>query len=357
VVWNIKSQQERLVTIIPNDDWGGAGLLGVTIRLDNYAGADERLIRVLSVEPQSPAAVAGLVAEKDFLLGTTHQTLETTSTLSTLLQSHQDQVVEFYVYNTDSDVVRTVALMPTLSWGGRGLLGAEVGVGYLHRLPSKTRSTEGASVERKVRYVGVKNNPQSKHSSGTVLELEPQLEMEAAPEEGDDHLAAAPVLEDVKLTPMKPRPEETPVEPPAEMQPQEKAVEPQVEQQEDEPKPVEPEVKIEKQEESMPVTVNSELKEEPTKPVEMPEPVLQEAAPAAGESTANPVPQAAPPLPAAPPAHAAFAMPPPVSVFSRSPPQGPPRPIDASIPVSAAMLPPPPKMHYDSPPKASTSES
>jgi hypothetical protein len=34
----------------------GAGLLGVTIKLDDYGGADERLVRVLEVEEHSPAA-------------------------------------------------------------------------------------------------------------------------------------------------------------------------------------------------------------------------------------------------------------------------------------------------------------
>jgi hypothetical protein len=71
VVWNIKSQEQRFVDLTPDDSWGGAGLLGVTIRLDNYGGADERLIRVLEVENDSPASVAGLVPMKDYLLGTT----------------------------------------------------------------------------------------------------------------------------------------------------------------------------------------------------------------------------------------------------------------------------------------------
>jgi len=175
----------------------------VTIRLDNYAGAEERLIRVLTVEPKSPAAVAGLVPEKDFILGTTHQTLDSSDSLAELLHQNIDQVVEFYVYNSDSDLVRTVVLMPTYSWGGEGLLGAEVGTGYLHRLPRHVRATDGASVERKVRYV---QQPQSKshqhdvdgsrreetkaangHSEApartTVLEYEPQLEMEPSEDE------------------------------------------------------------------------------------------------------------------------------------------------------------------------------
>jgi hypothetical protein len=188
LVWNIKSQQERLICLTPRDDWGGAGLLGVTIRLDNYAGAEDRLIRVLTVEPQSPAAVAGLVPYQDFLLGTTHQTLETTTQLADLLQTNVDQVVEFYVYNVDSDLVRLVALLPTRAWGGGGLLGAQVGVGYLHRLPHAVRTTPGASVARKVRYVGVAPGGRA----GTprlprpVLVMEPQLEMEAHDGEPED---------------------------------------------------------------------------------------------------------------------------------------------------------------------------
>jgi GRASP55/65 PDZ-like domain len=80
-------------------------------------------------------------------------------------------VVELYVYNSDTDIVRVVALMPTYQWGeGLGLLGAEVGTGYLHRLPFKSRATEGSCVERKVRYV--------KGPTSNVLENEPQLEME-----------------------------------------------------------------------------------------------------------------------------------------------------------------------------------
>lgn len=114
------------------------------------------------------------------------------------------------MYNTDSDLVRVVALMPTLSWGGRGLLGAEVGTGYLHRLPAAACRTSGASVERKVRYVGgstdthptgnssagsggqrqVPNLSKNRPASTAVLELEPQLEMEADPD-GDEESDAS----------------------------------------------------------------------------------------------------------------------------------------------------------------------
>jgi hypothetical protein len=42
--------------------------------------------------------------------------------------------------------VRIVSIVPTERWGGDGVLGAEVGHGYLHRLPSACRGTTGASI-------------------------------------------------------------------------------------------------------------------------------------------------------------------------------------------------------------------
>lgn len=151
VVHNIKSNTQRLVNITPSSSWGGAGLLGVTIRLDDYGGADERLIRVLSVEHNSPAAIAGLVPMKDYLLGTTSTSFDSDEILAEVLMVHADRIVELYVYNSESDIVRVITLMPTLSWGGRGYLGAEVGTGYLHRFPKSCRGTDGVSIERKIR--------------------------------------------------------------------------------------------------------------------------------------------------------------------------------------------------------------
>ncbi len=172
VVYNIKSQQARLVELTPSDQWGGAGLLGVTIRLDNYAGAEDRLVRILTVEPQSPAAIAGLIPFKDFLLGTTHQTLNSSAELATLLRQHEDQVVELYVYNTDSDMVRVVALMPTLEWGG-GVLPT----------PTTSQSQQARTSETTVA------------PTRTLLEVEPQLEMEVDHGEDDESEESAEEVE------------------------------------------------------------------------------------------------------------------------------------------------------------------
>jgi len=45
-----------------------------------------------------------------------------------------------------------VTLLPTYEWGSKadGLLGAKVGMGYLHTFPAACRATDGASMEMSV---------------------------------------------------------------------------------------------------------------------------------------------------------------------------------------------------------------
>jgi hypothetical protein len=165
VVWNIKSQTQRIERLIPSTNWGGAGLIGVTIRMDNYANADQKLLRILSVvcfqdsrSNPSPAEQAGLHPHDDYLLGTKSISFDNEDILSYILQQYENQWLEIYVYNVTGDEVRIVKLMPTTNWGNGklGLLGAEVGKGYLHSFPSKCRGTIGYSRERKVEIRNMK---------------------------------------------------------------------------------------------------------------------------------------------------------------------------------------------------------
>lgn len=147
VVYNLKSRQTRSVTITPTRNWGGQGMLGVTIRFDTYHKADEHLVRVLEVAPGSPAEIAGLRAGTDYLLGTAERVFGDSDVLNDECTLHLDKPVEFYVYNTETDEVRVVVLLPTYSWGGGGCLGAAVAHGYLHRLPARCRESNGVSIE------------------------------------------------------------------------------------------------------------------------------------------------------------------------------------------------------------------
>ena len=164
----------------------------MTIRFDFYDQSEEHLVRVLEVVPNSPAELAGLQPMTDFLLGTAETVFKGTywfspfsllltcshfwgfhtihiiyhfesfspslplslppfpitdpDVLEEILGRNLEQTIDFYVYNTETDTVRTATLMPNLKWGGRGCLGAEIGHGYLHGLPQKCCRSNGTSV-------------------------------------------------------------------------------------------------------------------------------------------------------------------------------------------------------------------
>jgi hypothetical protein len=139
-------------------------MLGVTIRFDSYKDAEDQLIRVMEVENNSPAEIAGLQPNVDFLLGTAErvserekfcnipilcifflifQAFKDTEVLFEDLKSHLEHPLEVYVYNSESDEVRNVIILPTEEWGGEGILGGSVAFGYLHRLPRQSCLTTG----------------------------------------------------------------------------------------------------------------------------------------------------------------------------------------------------------------------
>jgi hypothetical protein len=147
MVYNCKCHEVREVVLVPSKNWPGEGMLGMTIRFDTYLNAEENLCRILSVEPDSPAELAGLSEGSDYLLGTAEQVFSDTNVLFDELVENQDTPVDFYVYNSVTDEVRITVLMPNCEWGpdGCGLLGANVAHGYLHSLPQSCCATTGTS--------------------------------------------------------------------------------------------------------------------------------------------------------------------------------------------------------------------
>ncbi|KAG2782258.1 hypothetical protein JG687_00007486 [Phytophthora cactorum] len=145
-VFNVKAQTTRELQLTPSRKWPGKGLLGVTIRFDSYEGAEDQLLHVLNVAESSPAERAGLRADSDYLLGTPERVFADAEDLHDEILDALDGSFQCYVYNSLDDQVRIVSIVPTERWGGDGVLGAEVGHGYLHRLPSVCRGTIGSSV-------------------------------------------------------------------------------------------------------------------------------------------------------------------------------------------------------------------
>lgn len=142
-VYNYKNHSVRDVVMVPSRRWPGEGMLGATIRFDTFEDAEEQLIHVLEVEENSPAEIAGLQPGEDYLLGTAEKTFKDSDVLFQELKQNLDRPVEFYVYNSISDEVRVVVIMPTEDWGGEGILGASVAHGFLHKLPQSSCKTLG----------------------------------------------------------------------------------------------------------------------------------------------------------------------------------------------------------------------
>ncbi|GLV38779.1 Grasp65 [Carabus blaptoides fortunei] len=138
-VYSSKTQTVRTVNITPSENWGGQGLLGVSIRFCSFEGANENVWHVLEVHPSSPAELAGLRSFTDYIIGA-DSILHESEDLFTLIESHEGRCLKLYVYNTVDDSCREVAITPNLSWGGNGSLGCGIGYGYLHRIPIRSTS-------------------------------------------------------------------------------------------------------------------------------------------------------------------------------------------------------------------------
>lgn len=98
---------------------------------------------VLRVLPGSPAYIAGILPDEyiiqsqDGLLATGGEDILSKVLQSQYAKNGDNCEVVLYVYNYESDCVRParVILRAGSLWGGRGILGCDVGYGLLHRIP------------------------------------------------------------------------------------------------------------------------------------------------------------------------------------------------------------------------------
>lgn len=144
-VFSSKTQNIRVVNIMPSTTWGGQGLLGVSIRFCSFEGANENVWHILEVHPSSPAEEAGLIPFTDYIIGA-DSILHESEDLFTLIESHKGRPLKMYVYNIDKDACREVTITPNSKWGGEGSLGCGIGYGYLHRIPIRVLPADAAKM-------------------------------------------------------------------------------------------------------------------------------------------------------------------------------------------------------------------
>ncbi|KAL8437868.1 hypothetical protein ACSSS7_000631 [Eimeria intestinalis] len=110
-------------------------LLGVSLQFCPFEVALCSPLRVLGVLPNSPAEKAGLHAGDDYILGDDKGAFRGVSDLIMGAEEHLGSALSLYVFNKETEQVRTVVLQPCDTWGGDGCLGCDVGSGFLHRVP------------------------------------------------------------------------------------------------------------------------------------------------------------------------------------------------------------------------------
>ncbi|XP_018974393.1 Golgi reassembly-stacking protein 1-like [Cyprinus carpio] len=147
-VYSTKTMRMRELEVVPSNMWGGQGLLGASVRFCSFQGANENVWHVLDVEPNSPAALAGLQEHSDFIVGA-DQVLQDSEDFFSLIEAHEGKPLKLLVYNTETDNCREVIVTPNGAWGGEGSLGCGIGYGYLHRIPARPDSPKSEKVSPK----------------------------------------------------------------------------------------------------------------------------------------------------------------------------------------------------------------
>ncbi|KAJ6222642.1 hypothetical protein RDWZM_001187 [Blomia tropicalis] len=149
LVYNSKHQKVREVELTPNNKWGGQGLLGVSIRFASFDGANENVWHVLDIAPNSPADVAGLQSNTDYIIGADSM-IQDNDDLYNLVSNYEGKPLKLFVYSSLHDNCREVTIIPNSQWGGNGCLGCDIGYGYLHRIPEPTNITSSHSISHQV---------------------------------------------------------------------------------------------------------------------------------------------------------------------------------------------------------------
>jgi hypothetical protein len=147
-VYNTRIKIVRRIQITPNDQWGGAGLLGCSIMWESIEKAYLYSWHILDVAAGSNADKAGIHSHRDYIIGM--ESLGTLEAYCTMFSDEQDFErrltqftgaaedpqnkrfrnfhVLFLVFDTVENNIREVlSSIP---------LGCEVGSGYMHTIPS-----------------------------------------------------------------------------------------------------------------------------------------------------------------------------------------------------------------------------
>ncbi|KAF9189548.1 Golgi reassembly-stacking protein 1 [Haplosporangium sp. Z 11] len=146
-IYSTRQQAGRRVEMIPTRKWGDGkgGLIGCSIRFCMFDAINDVVWHILDVAHGSPAEKAGLCAHSDYVIGTPYGIMRGEGDLYDLVEDNIGEPLRLHVYNSETD---HIVIIPNEDWGGEGLLGCDVGYGYLHRLPRQNVIVSGGSPRR-----------------------------------------------------------------------------------------------------------------------------------------------------------------------------------------------------------------
>ena len=103
-VYSAVNRDVRSVSVVPSVTWGSnEGLLGISVRACNYTDALKSW-HVLEVQPGSPADMAGLRQEVDYIIGSRNGVLRDKEDLFELIEENVDRAaVHLAVYSKDTE--------------------------------------------------------------------------------------------------------------------------------------------------------------------------------------------------------------------------------------------------------------
>lgn len=118
-------------------------VIGCSIRFASYAEVtqDSGIYHVLQVRDNTPAQHAGLISFRDYIIASPSAQITRPEDLQALIEKHEGQWLSLVIYNVDLEATRLVQIRPSVQRNEvceqreTGLLGCDIGYGYLHKIP------------------------------------------------------------------------------------------------------------------------------------------------------------------------------------------------------------------------------
>ena len=139
-VFNIVTEEFRDVQILPSNSWGGEGLIGASVRWENWKNCEG--LRILEVLPNSHAQKIGLIPKKDYILGTENFSINDVDTFEKVIKEHKK--FSLYVFSSTTGKVRILRVENCKE------LGCTVGEGMINSIKSIEYENDEKVDEEKV---------------------------------------------------------------------------------------------------------------------------------------------------------------------------------------------------------------